>query len=154
MWSAEYIAPEVIENVGHTSAVDWWTLGILIYEMIVRGCFSYVDVFPWVTDMNYSVICSLGPSLPRSFILANSGNGGLLLCCVLGAWWTSILFRHWMDWTHPSPCGTQLKWRTAQRVIHLPTDGDWGGVVRHDASQGSLTVTDVPEHIRAAGDVS
>jgi len=30
----EYIAPEVIENVGHTSAVDWWTLGILIYEMI------------------------------------------------------------------------------------------------------------------------
>ncbi|KAF8708286.1 Pkinase protein, partial [Rhizoctonia solani] len=30
----EYIAPEVIENSGHTSAVDWWTLGILIYEMI------------------------------------------------------------------------------------------------------------------------
>ncbi|KAI5118560.1 hypothetical protein M0805_002940 [Coniferiporia weirii] len=30
----EYIAPEVIENLGHTSAVDWWTLGILIYEMI------------------------------------------------------------------------------------------------------------------------
>ncbi|KIJ56565.1 hypothetical protein M422DRAFT_148965 [Sphaerobolus stellatus SS14] len=30
----EYIAPEVIENNGHTSAVDWWTLGILIYEMI------------------------------------------------------------------------------------------------------------------------
>ena len=31
----EYIAPEVIGNLGHTSAVDWWTLGILIYEMIV-----------------------------------------------------------------------------------------------------------------------
>ncbi|KAG8965805.1 hypothetical protein FRC03_012932 [Tulasnella sp. 419] len=30
----EYIAPEVIKNVGHTAAVDWWTLGILIYEMI------------------------------------------------------------------------------------------------------------------------
>jgi len=30
----EYIAPEVIENNGHTSAVDWWTLGILMYEMI------------------------------------------------------------------------------------------------------------------------
>ncbi|EIM88225.1 Pkinase-domain-containing protein [Stereum hirsutum FP-91666 SS1] len=30
----EYIAPEVIQNSGHTSAVDWWTLGILIYEMI------------------------------------------------------------------------------------------------------------------------
>ncbi|KAJ7179828.1 AGC/RSK protein kinase [Mycena crocata] len=31
---AEYIAPEVIAAQGHTAAVDWWTLGILIYEMI------------------------------------------------------------------------------------------------------------------------
>lgn len=30
----EYIAPEVIRGKGHTSAVDWWTLGILIYEML------------------------------------------------------------------------------------------------------------------------
>ncbi|KAJ3168084.1 hypothetical protein HDU87_001255 [Geranomyces variabilis] len=30
----EYIAPEVIRGLGHTSAVDWWTLGILIYEML------------------------------------------------------------------------------------------------------------------------
>lgn len=31
----EYIAPEVIKGCGHSSAVDWWTLGILIYEMLV-----------------------------------------------------------------------------------------------------------------------
>ncbi|KAM3165593.1 Protein kinase domain-containing protein [Lachancea thermotolerans] len=30
----EYIAPEVIRGNGHTAAVDWWTLGILIYEML------------------------------------------------------------------------------------------------------------------------
>ncbi|KAJ3811807.1 AGC/RSK protein kinase [Lentinula aff. lateritia] len=30
----EYIAPEVIAAQGHTASVDWWTLGILIYEMI------------------------------------------------------------------------------------------------------------------------
>jgi protein-serine/threonine kinase len=30
----EYIAPEVIKGNGHTSGVDWWTLGVLIYEMI------------------------------------------------------------------------------------------------------------------------
>ncbi|KAI4382351.1 hypothetical protein MLD38_008325 [Melastoma candidum] len=29
----EYIAPEIITGVGHTSAVDWWALGILLYEM-------------------------------------------------------------------------------------------------------------------------
>ncbi|OAD07019.1 hypothetical protein MUCCIDRAFT_137539 [Mucor lusitanicus CBS 277.49] len=30
----EYIAPEVIRSWGHSSSVDWWTLGILIYEML------------------------------------------------------------------------------------------------------------------------
>ncbi|RCI06517.1 serine/threonine protein kinase, AGC [Rhizopus stolonifer] len=30
----EYIAPEVIQGRGHTSNVDWWTLGILVYEML------------------------------------------------------------------------------------------------------------------------
>lgn len=30
----EYIAPEVIRGNGHTAAVDWWTLGILLYEML------------------------------------------------------------------------------------------------------------------------
>nr|AML78029.1 putative LOV domain-containing protein [Lindsaea linearis] len=30
----EYIAPEVITGAGHSSAVDWWAVGILLYEMI------------------------------------------------------------------------------------------------------------------------
>eukprot|EP01105_Mastigella_eilhardi_P000268 TRINITY_DN1035_c0_g1_i1.p1 TRINITY_DN1035_c0_g1~~TRINITY_DN1035_c0_g1_i1.p1 ORF type:complete len:728 (-),score=166.31 TRINITY_DN1035_c0_g1_i1:79-2262(-) len=30
----EYIAPEVIVGHGHTSSVDWWTFGILLYEML------------------------------------------------------------------------------------------------------------------------
>ncbi|PGH12314.1 AGC/PKA protein kinase [Helicocarpus griseus UAMH5409] len=31
----EYLAPEVIRNSGHGLAVDWWALGVLIYEFIV-----------------------------------------------------------------------------------------------------------------------
>ena len=31
----EYIAPEVISRKGHDKSVDWWAVGILIYEMLI-----------------------------------------------------------------------------------------------------------------------
>ncbi|KAK1409990.1 hypothetical protein QVD17_36522 [Tagetes erecta] len=30
----EYLAPEIIKGEGHGSPVDWWTLGILLYELL------------------------------------------------------------------------------------------------------------------------
>ncbi|KNE62535.1 AGC/RSK protein kinase [Allomyces macrogynus ATCC 38327] len=30
----EYLAPEIIEGAGHTAAVDWWTVGVLAYELL------------------------------------------------------------------------------------------------------------------------
>ena len=41
----EYLAPEVLLNKGHGKGVDWWTLGILMYEMMV-GQPPFVDDDP------------------------------------------------------------------------------------------------------------
>jgi serum/glucocorticoid-regulated kinase 2 len=33
--TAEYLAPEIITESGHSFTVDWWALGILTYEMMI-----------------------------------------------------------------------------------------------------------------------
>ena len=30
----EYLAPEIVENKGHGQAVDWWSLGSILFEML------------------------------------------------------------------------------------------------------------------------
>jgi serine/threonine protein kinase len=31
----EYIAPEMVDGSGHDFSVDWWAVGVLIYEMLI-----------------------------------------------------------------------------------------------------------------------
>lgn len=33
----EYLAPEVLDRKGHGFGVDWWSLGMLTYEMLTGG---------------------------------------------------------------------------------------------------------------------
>ncbi|GBM92702.1 Protein kinase DC2 [Araneus ventricosus] len=42
----EYLAPEIIQSKGHNKAVDWWALGILIYEMLA-GFPPFFDTNPF-----------------------------------------------------------------------------------------------------------
>lgn len=32
--TAEYLAPEILQRMGHGKASDWWSFGGIIYEML------------------------------------------------------------------------------------------------------------------------
>ena len=44
--SARYLAPEIIQSKGHSKGVDWWSLGILIFEMLA-GYPPFLDDNPF-----------------------------------------------------------------------------------------------------------
>lgn len=46
-----YLAPEILMNQGHGKPVDWWTFGIIIYEMIA-GIDPFADDDPLVIYQN------------------------------------------------------------------------------------------------------
>lgn len=55
----EYLAPEIIQQSGHNLSVDWWSLGVLIYEMVAgRPPFRHEDrvtMFRAICDVNFSM---------------------------------------------------------------------------------------------------
>jgi len=59
----EYLAPEVIRQEGYGKAVDWWALGVLIYEML-HGLPPFYDKN--LRDM-YNAIVHQPLTFPRSF---------------------------------------------------------------------------------------
>ena len=43
--TADYLAPETIRKLGSDKAIDWWALGILMYELIIgKSPFYHKDV--------------------------------------------------------------------------------------------------------------
>lgn len=59
----DYIAPEVLMNAGHGKGVDWWALGVLVYEML-SGVSPFADVD---TLTIYKKICKGLQAYPSYF---------------------------------------------------------------------------------------
>lgn len=59
----EYLAPEIIQSIGHFHAVDWWALGILCFEMLA-GFPPFYDNRPFGI---YQKILAGRPEFPVHF---------------------------------------------------------------------------------------
>lgn len=57
----EYIAPEVIFRQGYGKPVDWWAMGVILYEFLV-GCVPFFgdtpeELFGQVVSGAFSIPC-------------------------------------------------------------------------------------------------
>merc|ERR1719412_1071465 len=59
----DYLAPEIVTGQGHGKGVDWWTLGILIYEMLA----SFPPFFDDEPIETYRKIIKCRIKFPRYF---------------------------------------------------------------------------------------
>lgn len=85
----EYIAPEVILRQGYGKPVDWWAMGIILYEFLV-GCVPFFgdtpeELFGQVISGQSSLALSpshtVRTSRTHQQILLNAASG----CLQLGA---------------------------------------------------------------------
>ena len=66
--TAEYVAPEIINGTGYGTGVNWWALGMVLYEMLT-GMMIYVWIaYPCILHMMSILTHSLTHSLTRSLV--------------------------------------------------------------------------------------
>jgi len=117
----EYIAPEVLLNKGHGKPVDWWTLGILIYEMICgqppfcdedpMGIYQKILAgkvyFPKYFDKNAKALVKKLLTADLSKRYGNLKDGPMDI--LKHAWFSSLNFAELEEFKVPAPYKPAMK---------------------------------------------
>lgn len=64
----EYLSPEIISGEGHDKACDWWSFGVLIYEM----AFGKVPFFNVNTEKMYELIRNSQVKVPNNIKVSSN----------------------------------------------------------------------------------
>lgn len=55
----EFLAPEVLTDDNYTRAVDWWGMGVLIYEMLVGEVVTCIQFSVWKVEIAPPPLCCI-----------------------------------------------------------------------------------------------
>ncbi|EYB92813.1 hypothetical protein Y032_0189g1172 [Ancylostoma ceylanicum] len=120
--TGNYMAPEVILKIGHTQLCDWWSVGVILYEMVF-GRPPFMSVADDPKETQYKII-----NWPRYLDVSPRAGGGHLsrdcisliqrLCCDKNNRIGSIGAREVMD--HPWFRGIDFKNLRSTRAEFIP----------------------------------
>jgi len=103
----EYLAPEVLERKGHGTAVDWWGLGMVLYEMLT-------GLPPWYTRDKQKLFRRLR-SAPLKFPRGIDPDAASLISALLDRDPTQRLGANSADEVKAHPFFAPLNWGALMR---------------------------------------
>lgn len=135
----EYIAPEILQGLGHGKPVDWWSLGTLVYEMLVGlPPFYSTDVktmyekilrseltFPaYVSADARAILSALLQRAPEERLGAGAADSGELMA---HRWfspldWERVRRREYAPLYRPALCGAGDTSHFDQAFTELPVE--------------------------------
>lgn len=57
--TVEYMSPEIVLGKGHDKAADWWSVGILLFEMLTGKVSIYIHVSAHIDGEQIPFVISL-----------------------------------------------------------------------------------------------
>lgn len=148
----DYLSPEIVTGQGHGKGVDWWTLGVLIYEMLA----SFPPFFDDEPMMTYRKIISCKFKFPKHFSPSAKDIVSRLLKprptkrlgVIKGgakllrdhAWYFGFTWAQLNDGTMPVPIKTEVK--GTDDLSNFEPQGEDPEVLKFDASKHDMSWVD------------
>ncbi|XP_052207628.1 serine/threonine-protein kinase RHS3 [Diospyros lotus] len=136
----EYLAPEIIRGEGHGSAVDWWTFGIFLYELL-HGTTPFKGAGNRATLFNVVGQPLRFPESPQASSTARDLIKGLLVKEPQ----KRIAYKRGATEIKQHPFFEGVNWALVRSAMppHIPDPVDFGRFASKETGQGDKKMTDI-----------
>ncbi|CAL5335356.1 unnamed protein product [Camellia sinensis] len=136
----EYLAPEIIRGEGHGSAVDWWTFGIFLYELL-HGTTPFKGSGNRATLFNVVGQPLRFPETPQASFMARDLIRGLLI----KEPHKRIAYRRGATEIKQHPFFEGVNWALVRSAMppHIPEPVDFGHFASKETTQADKKMAEI-----------